>query len=107
MFGLGFPELLLIFVIALIVFGPKKLPDLGRSIGRAMSEFKKASDEFQDTMKSEMQDVKKSVNLDEIKKLEQEIAREETAKKTASETQEQQPEQQKTPDQKEPGHGNS
>ncbi|HSA79143.1 MAG TPA: twin-arginine translocase TatA/TatE family subunit, partial [Nitrospirota bacterium] len=40
MFGLGIPELLVIFVIALIVFGPKKLPDLGKSIGRAMAEFK-------------------------------------------------------------------
>jgi len=104
MFGLGFPELLLIFVIALIVFGPKKLPDLGRSIGRALSEFKKASDEFQDTMKSEMQDVKKSVNLDEIKKIEQDIALEEASKKTAADAQ--QPEQQKTQEQKEPSHGN-
>ena len=51
MFGLGIPELLIIFVIALIVFGPKKLPDLGRSIGRAMAEFKKASEEFQDSVR--------------------------------------------------------
>jgi sec-independent protein translocase protein TatA len=46
MFGLGIPELLVIFVIALVVFGPKKLPELGKSIGRAMSEFKSATDEF-------------------------------------------------------------
>ena len=87
MFGLGFPELLLIFVIALIVFGPKKLPDLGRSLGRALSEFKKASDDFQDTIRTEMQNVQKDAGLDEIKKLEQEIAKDEAAKKAASETQ--------------------
>jgi sec-independent protein translocase protein TatA len=42
MFGLGIPELMVIFVIALVVFGPKRLPDLGRSVGRAMAEIKKA-----------------------------------------------------------------
>ncbi len=73
MFGLGLPEILVIFVIALIVFGPQKLPDLGRSIGRAMAEFKKASDEFQETVKSEMKEVEKSAQLDEIKKIGQEI----------------------------------
>jgi TatA/E family protein of Tat protein translocase len=69
MFGLGIPELIVIFVIALIVFGPKKLPELGKSIGRAMAEFKKASQEFQETMHAEMREVEKSVDLDEIKKL--------------------------------------
>jgi sec-independent protein translocase protein TatA len=69
MFGLGIPELLIIFVLALIIFGPKKLPDLGKSIGRAMAEFKKASDEFQDTVRSEMKDVEKTANLEEVKKL--------------------------------------
>jgi sec-independent protein translocase protein TatA len=69
MFGMGFPELMLIFVIALIVFGPKKLPELGRSVGRAMAEFKKASQEFQESMQAEMKDVEKSADLEEIKKL--------------------------------------
>jgi sec-independent protein translocase protein TatA len=69
MFGLGFPELLLIFVIALIVFGPKKLPELGKSIGRAMAEFKKASDDFQESMRTEMKEVEKSAGVEELKKL--------------------------------------
>ena len=69
MFGIGFPELILIFVIALIVFGPKKLPDLGKSIGRAMAEFKKASEDFQESVRSEMKEVEKSTGIDEIKKL--------------------------------------
>jgi TatA/E family protein of Tat protein translocase len=69
MFGLGLPELLVIFVIALLVFGPKKLPELGKSIGRAMAEFKKASDEFKDTIQQEMKEVEKGADLEEIKKL--------------------------------------
>lgn len=69
MFGLGVPELIVIFVIALVVFGPKKLPDLGKSIGRAMSEFKKAQQEFQASVQSEMKEVEKTANLDELKKL--------------------------------------
>ena len=62
MFGIGMPEMLLILAIALIVIGPKKLPDLAKSIGRAMGEFKKATNEFKETMHidSEMADVKKA-----------------------------------------------
>jgi len=69
MFGLGIPELIVIFVIALVVFGPKKLPDLGKSIGRAMAEFKKAQQDFQESVQSEMKEVQKTANLDELKKL--------------------------------------
>jgi TatA/E family protein of Tat protein translocase len=69
MFGLGIGELLVIFVIALIIFGPKKLPEIGRSVGRAMMEFKKASQEFQDSVREEMKEVEKTAQLDEIKKL--------------------------------------
>lgn len=49
MFGMGMPEILLILAIALIVIGPKKLPDLAKSIGRAMGEFKRASQELKDS----------------------------------------------------------
>ena len=56
MFGtLGGPELFLIMVVALIVFGPKKLPEIGKSLGRMMNEFKKASSEFRQTLEDEVE----------------------------------------------------
>src|SRR5690242_4340052 len=54
MFDIGFQELVLIFVIALLVFGPKNLPQLGRSLGRAMREFRRASDEFRNTIETNL-----------------------------------------------------
>lgn len=46
MFGLGLPEILLILVIALLIFGAARLPEIGRSLGKALSEFKKGTKEF-------------------------------------------------------------
>ena len=62
MFGIGMPEMLLICAIALIVIGPKKLPDLAKSLGRAMREFKKATNEFKETIQidEDLSDVKKA-----------------------------------------------
>lgn len=55
MFGsIGMPELIIIFVIALIIFGPRKLPELGRSLGRTLSEFKRASNELKTTLEEEI-----------------------------------------------------
>jgi len=66
MFGsLGFPEILLILALALIIFGPKKLPQMGRSLGRAMAEFRRASNEIKRTLEDE-------VDLEEREKREDE-----------------------------------
>jgi sec-independent protein translocase protein TatA len=55
MFGsIGMPELIIIFVIALIIFGPRKLPELGRSLGRSLAEFKRASNELKSTLEEEI-----------------------------------------------------
>jgi Tat protein translocase TatB subunit len=56
MFGtLGGPELFLIFVVALIVFGPRKLPEIGKSLGKMMGEFRRASNDFRSTIENEVE----------------------------------------------------
>jgi TatA/E family protein of Tat protein translocase len=53
---LGFPELIIIFVVALIVFGPRKLPELGRSLGKGLAEFKRTSNELRHTLDDEIRE---------------------------------------------------
>ena len=63
MFGsLGVPELLLIFAVILIVFGPRRIPEIGRMLGKAMGEFRKATDDLKNTIERE-------VRLEELKKI--------------------------------------
>ena len=55
MFGsIGMPELIIVFVIALIIFGPRKLPEIGRSLGKSIGQFKKASSELRSTLDEEI-----------------------------------------------------
>jgi TatA/E family protein of Tat protein translocase len=63
MFGsLGVPELLLIFVVILIVFGPRRIPEIGRTLGKALGEFRKATDDLKNSIERE-------VRLEELKKI--------------------------------------
>jgi TatA/E family protein of Tat protein translocase len=63
MFGsLGVPELLLIFVVILIVFGPRRIPEIGRTLGKALGEFRKATDDLKNTIERE-------VRLEELKSI--------------------------------------
>lgn len=53
-FNIGFPELIMILAVALIVFGPRKLPEVGRSIGRAMGEFRRASHDLKTSLEDDI-----------------------------------------------------
>lgn len=58
------PELILIFIVALIVFGPKKLPEIGKSLGKGLGEFKKASDDFKQSIQREVDGLKEEAKLE-------------------------------------------
>ncbi|MBI1737629.1 MAG: TatA/E family twin arginine-targeting protein translocase [Acidobacteria bacterium] len=57
--SLGVPEMIFIFVLALLIFGPRKLPELGRNLGKAMAEFRRASNELRSTVEDEMRNLEK------------------------------------------------
>jgi sec-independent protein translocase protein TatA len=77
MFGpIGMPELIVIMVIALIIFGPRKLPELGRSLGRSLNEFKRASNELKHTLDEE-------IRVEEQRNSEQQRAASEPARTTS------------------------
>ena len=72
MFNIGLPELLIIVAIALIVFGPNKLPELARAFGRAMREFKKATEEVKESFEAETRDleeIKQTISGNDLSRL--------------------------------------
>ena len=64
MFGIGFPELIIIIIVALVVLGPSKLPELARSMGKAMREFKRMSEDIKDTIENEQSTLTESPSGD-------------------------------------------
>lgn len=62
--SIGMPELILIFIVALIVFGPKKLPEIGKSLGKGLAEFKKASDDFKHSIQREVDGLKEEAKIE-------------------------------------------
>lgn len=69
-FGIGLPEMALIMVVALLIFGPKKLPEIGRSMGKAIRGFQEASKEFENEFKREAEELERSVGKPMEAKLE-------------------------------------
>ena len=95
MFGIGMPEMILILALALIVIGPKKLPDLAKSLGRALGEFKKATSDLKRSMEiEEISEVKKSfdeLNEDINQSLKGDIGSTDTSSKASVDTKEPEP----------------
>lgn len=59
MFGIGIPELIVIFIVALLVFGPQRLPELGRTLGRTLAELRRASEDLKRDIASEMEEIER------------------------------------------------
>ena len=66
--NLGFTEMAFIFILALIIFGPKKLPEIGRQIGKFMAEFKRASNEFKWQLEAEMRQIEAEATRERLAK---------------------------------------
>lgn len=80
-FGIGLPEMAVIMVVALLVFGPKKLPEIGRSLGKTLRSFQDASKEFETEFQKEAQKIENSVKMNarlEESKQQQARAKEDT-----------------------------
>ncbi|NEO85151.1 MAG: TatA/E family twin arginine-targeting protein translocase [Spirulina sp. SIO3F2] len=62
-FGIGLPEMVLIFIVGLLIFGPKKLPEIGRSLGKAIRGFQDATNEFKNEFQQEVSQIEDAVKM--------------------------------------------
>ena len=73
MFGIGLPELLLIMVLALLVLGPERLPEMARMLGRAYAQLRRASEEFQNTIRQDIATIERQEDVNRNKAVAQEL----------------------------------
>ena len=73
MFGIGFPELVVILAVALIVLGPQRLPEVARMLGRAYGQLRRASEEFQNTIRQDLAALERQEDANRNKAIAQEI----------------------------------
>jgi sec-independent protein translocase protein TatA len=86
MFGIGMPELMVILVVALVVLGPKRLPEIARALGKGLAEFRRATSEINDELQKAQRAVEAEARAAETARREADAARREAARKTATTT---------------------
>jgi Tat protein translocase TatB subunit len=86
MFGIGMPELMVILVVALVVLGPKRLPEIARALGKGLAEFRRATSDINDELQKAQRAVEAEARAAETARREADAARREAARKTATTT---------------------